>query len=94
MQPRRRPPRRRGLSSGRGGAGRGRAGPKLDPDGERPRCARIIRITAGSWQILLFAHVASGVEDLIEAEATEALTLKGFARRVPAFNVLRPKSPA
>jgi hypothetical protein len=72
----------------------GGAGPKLDPDGERPRCARIVRITAGSWQILLSARVASGVEDLIEAEAIEALTLKGFARPVHAFNVLRLKSPA
>lgn len=72
----------------------GGAGPKLDPDGERPRCARIVRITAGSWQILLSARAASGVEDLIEAEANEALTLKGFARPVPAFNVLRLKSPA
>ena len=45
-------------------------------------------------QILLSARVASGVEDLIETEEIEALTLKGFARPVPAFNVLRLKSPA
>jgi class 3 adenylate cyclase/putative methionine-R-sulfoxide reductase with GAF domain len=45
-------------------------------------------------QILLSARVVSGVEDLIETEEIEALTLKGFARPVPAFNLLRLKSPA
>ncbi|MFQ5973999.1 MAG: adenylate/guanylate cyclase domain-containing protein [Alphaproteobacteria bacterium] len=45
-------------------------------------------------QILISARVASGVEDLVEAEEVGALTLKGFARPVPAFNLLRLKTPA
>ena len=45
-------------------------------------------------QILLSARVASEVEQLIETEEIGALTLKGFARPVPAFNLLRLKSPA
>jgi class 3 adenylate cyclase len=44
-------------------------------------------------QILLSALVASGVEDLIETEEIGALTLKGFARPVPASNLLGLKSP-
>jgi class 3 adenylate cyclase len=45
-------------------------------------------------QILLSSRVASGVEDLIETEEIGALTLKGFARPVPAFNILRLTLPA
>ena len=45
-------------------------------------------------QILVSARVASGVEDLVETEAVGALTLKGFARPVPTFNLLRLKPPA
>ena len=44
-------------------------------------------------QILLSSRVASGVEDLIEVEEIGPLALKGFARPVPAFNLLRSKSP-
>jgi class 3 adenylate cyclase len=43
-------------------------------------------------QILLSTRVVSGVEDLIETEEIGALALKGFARPVPAFNLLRLKS--
>jgi len=45
-------------------------------------------------QILLSARVASGVEDLVETEEVGVLALKGFARPVPAFNLLRLKPPA
>jgi adenylate cyclase len=43
---------------------------------------------AKGGQILLSARVHAAVEDLIESEAVGPLTLKGFARPVPAFNVL------
>ena len=49
---------------------------------------------AQAGQILLSSRVASTVEDLIETEEIGALTLKGFARPVPAFNLLRLKPPA
>jgi class 3 adenylate cyclase len=42
-------------------------------------------------QILLSSRVAAEVEELIEAEEIGALTLKGFARPVPAFNLVRLK---
>jgi len=42
-------------------------------------------------QILLSARVASEVEALVETEDMGALTLKGFARSIPAFNLLRLK---
>jgi class 3 adenylate cyclase len=45
-------------------------------------------------QILLSARVASEVEDFVETDEVGALTLKGFARPVPAFNLLRLKPPA
>jgi class 3 adenylate cyclase len=42
-------------------------------------------------QILLSQRVASGVEDMAEAETIGELTLKGFQRPVKAFNVVRLK---
>jgi hypothetical protein len=36
--------------------------------------------------------VASDAEELIETEPIGALTLKGLAKPVPAFNILRLKS--
>jgi class 3 adenylate cyclase len=45
-------------------------------------------------QILLSTRVASGVEDLVETEEIGALTLKGFARPVQAFDLLRLKPSA
>ncbi len=45
-------------------------------------------------QILLSTRVASGVEDLVETEEIGALMLKGFARPVQAFDLLRLKPPA
>jgi class 3 adenylate cyclase len=45
-------------------------------------------------QILLSARVASEVEDVVETEEVGALALKGFARPVPAFSLLRLKPPA
>jgi class 3 adenylate cyclase len=47
---------------------------------------------AAAGQILLSARVASEVEDLAEAEEIGALALKGFARAVPAFRIVRLKS--
>jgi class 3 adenylate cyclase len=43
-------------------------------------------------QILVSLRVASDAEELIETEPVGALTLKGLAKPVPAFNVLRLKS--
>ena len=44
-------------------------------------------------QILVSSRVAGEVEDLVDTEEVGALTLKGLARPVPAFNVLRLKVP-
>ncbi len=43
-------------------------------------------------QILIALRVAGEVEDLIEAEEVGPLALKGLAKPVPAFNVVRLKS--
>ncbi len=43
-------------------------------------------------QILLSLRAAGELEDLIEAEEVAPLTLKGFAKPVPAFNVVRLKA--
>jgi len=45
-------------------------------------------------QILLSARVASEVEDLVETQEVGALTLKGFARPVQAFDLLQLKPRA
>jgi class 3 adenylate cyclase len=42
-------------------------------------------------QILISLRVASDAEDLIETEPVGPLALKGLAKPVPAFNVLRMK---
>ena len=42
-------------------------------------------------QILLTARVVEAVEDLVETDDVGALTLKGFGRPVPAFNLVRLK---
>jgi class 3 adenylate cyclase len=47
---------------------------------------------AAAGLILLSARVASEVEDLAETEEIGALALKGFARPVPAFRIVRLKS--
>ncbi len=44
---------------------------------------------AGGGQILTNQRTLSRLENAVEAEPLEALTLKGFARPVPAFNILR-----
>jgi len=49
--------------------------------------ARLSDAAAGD-QILISARVHAAVEDRIEAEPVGPLPLKGFARPVPAFNVL------
>ncbi len=47
---------------------------------------------AGPSEILVSRRVAGAVEDLASLEALEPLTLKGFARPVPAFRVLALKT--
>jgi class 3 adenylate cyclase len=47
---------------------------------------------AGPAEILVSRRVAGAVEDLASLEALEPLTLKGFARPVPAFRVLALKA--
>ncbi len=46
---------------------------------------------AEGWQILVSPRVAAAVEDVAEMEEVGPLTLKGFARPVPARRVLRLK---
>jgi class 3 adenylate cyclase len=47
---------------------------------------------AKATEILVSRRVAGAAEDLASLEALEPLTLKGFARPVPAFRVLALKS--
>jgi len=47
---------------------------------------------AKGGQILTNQRTLSKVENLVEVEALEELTLKGFTRPVPAFNILRFKT--
>jgi len=49
---------------------------------------------AQGGQILVSSKVAAAVESLIDAEEVGPLTLKGFLKPVPAFNVLRLKARA
>jgi adenylate cyclase len=46
---------------------------------------------AQGGQILVSSRVANALEELIEAEEVGRLTLKGFLRPIPAFNLLRLK---
>jgi class 3 adenylate cyclase/putative methionine-R-sulfoxide reductase with GAF domain len=49
---------------------------------------------AAPGQILISQRVLGAAEDLVDAEEIGALTLKGFSRPVPAFNLLRLRPPA
>lgn len=51
---------------------------------------------ASGGQILVAARVHAAVEETFECESVGALTLKGFARPMEAFNVVgvRPSDPA
>ena len=49
---------------------------------------------AEGGQILLSARVQAAAEDLIESEPVGPLNLKGFARPVPAFNVVALRARA
>jgi adenylate cyclase len=44
-------------------------------------------------QILVSQSVFTAVQDLVDAEEIPALTLKGFAKPVPTYNVLKLKEP-
>ena len=48
---------------------------------------------ASATEILVSQRVAGGVENLVSMETLGPLTLKGFARPVPAFRVLGPRTP-
>ena len=48
---------------------------------------------ARGGQILVSRRLYSAVEDLVEAEPLGELTLRGFARPLTAFNVLRSRAP-
>ena len=48
---------------------------------------------ADGGQILVSPRAYAAVEDLVEAEPLAPLALKGFARPVPAFNVLALRDP-
>jgi class 3 adenylate cyclase len=43
---------------------------------------------ARPWQILLSQRVHAAVEEFVTSEPVGELTLRGFTRPVPAFNVL------
>jgi len=45
-------------------------------------------------QILVAQRVHTAVEERVEAEAVGELVLKGFARPIPAFNILGVRSEA
>ncbi len=49
---------------------------------------------ARGGQILVSRRLYTAVEDLVEAEPLGELTLRGFARPVTAFNVLRARATA
>jgi adenylate cyclase len=49
---------------------------------------------AAPWQILISQRVCAAVETIVDAEPVGELTLKGFSRPMPAFNVLRVKETA
>jgi len=49
---------------------------------------------AASGQILVHQRVAAAVEDFARVEPVGPLTLKGFARPVPAFDILRARPRA
>ncbi len=44
---------------------------------------------AAPGQVLISQRVLGAVEQLVEVEALGPLTLKGFSKAVPAYNVLR-----
>jgi class 3 adenylate cyclase len=48
---------------------------------------------ASATEILVSQRVAGGVENLVSMETLGPLTLKGFARPVPAFRVLGLRTP-
>jgi adenylate cyclase len=48
---------------------------------------------ASATEILVSQRVAGGVENLVSMETLGPLTLKGFARAVPAFRVLGLRTP-
>ena len=47
---------------------------------------------ARGGQILIDRKTLNKIEELVEIEPLEELQLKGFARPVPAFNIVKPKS--
>jgi len=49
---------------------------------------------AKGGQILVSSRVAGAVEEIVETEEVGTLTLKGFLRPIPAFNVLGLKAPS
>jgi adenylate cyclase len=48
---------------------------------------------AKGGQILIDRKTLNKIEDLVEIEPLEELQLKGFTRPVPAFNIIKSKSP-
>jgi len=55
--------------------------------------SRLCAIAQGG-QIVVTQRTLSKIEHLVEAEPLEPLDLKGFARPVPAFNIVRLVTPA
>jgi adenylate cyclase len=61
--------------------------------GPIPNLASRLCDEASDREILLSQRALTAVEDLVEAEPVGDLTLKGFVRPVPAWRVLRLRSP-
>ncbi len=49
---------------------------------------------ARDGQILVSQRVHTDVQDLVDTVALAPLTLKGFARPVPVFNIIGPRAAA
>jgi class 3 adenylate cyclase/CheY-like chemotaxis protein len=61
---------------------------EYEPNGPVVNLAARLCEEARSDQILISARVEAAIDDVVEVEPVGDLTLKGFARPVPAFNVL------
>jgi class 3 adenylate cyclase/CheY-like chemotaxis protein len=65
---------------------------EYEPNGPVVNLAARLCEEARSGQILINARVQAAVDDLVVVEPIGDLTLKGFARPVPVFNVLAARS--
>ena len=62
---------------------------EYEPNGPIVNLAARLSEEAHSDQILISARVQAAIDHIVEVKPVGELTLKGFARPVPAFNVLK-----